>query len=109
MMNAHHNLTKTAVVVLGLALAGDGTAHAQMTRGPGQSSGSGSGTGAGGMMGGVQRNQSGSISGQGPGSTGSGTILRGRPVASAPWLQGPAKTSCPLARASTSRFRTIPT
>ncbi len=84
MMNAHHNLTKSAVVVLGLALAGGGTAHAQTTGGPGRSSGSGSGTGAGGVMGGVQRNQSGSMSGVGPGSTGSGTILRGRPIAPLP-------------------------
>jgi len=84
MMNVHHNLTKSAVVVLGLAWAGGWTVNGQTTGGPGQSSGSGAGTGAGGVMGGVQRNQSGSMSGVGPGSTGSGTILRGRPLALPP-------------------------
>jgi hypothetical protein len=84
MMNAHDNSTKWAVAVLGLALVGGWTAEAQTTRGPGMSSGSGTGTGAGGMMGGVIRNDSGSISGVGPGLTGSGTILRGQPVSPLP-------------------------
>jgi hypothetical protein len=84
MMNAHHNFTKSAVVVLGLAMASGWTVHAQTTRGPGQSSGSGAGTGAGGMMGGVQRNESGSISGVGPGLSGSGSIIRGQPLAIPP-------------------------
>jgi hypothetical protein len=84
MLNTHQKLTKSAVVVLGLALASGWTVHAQTTRGPGQSSGSGAGTGAGGMMGGVIRNESGSISGVGPGLTGSGSILRGRPLAIPP-------------------------
>ena len=48
-----------------------------MTGGPGLSSGTGAGTGAGGRTG-VLRNQSGSMSGVGPGA--SGNVLRGRPV-----------------------------
>jgi hypothetical protein len=84
MVSAHDNLTKWAVIVLGLALMGGWTVEGQTTGGPGMSSGSGTGTGAGGMMGGVIRNNSGSISGVGPGLTGSGTILRGQPVAPLP-------------------------
>ena len=38
-------------------------------------------------MGGVQRNQSGSMSGVGPGLTGSGTILRGQPHCLRSWLR----------------------
>lgn len=84
MMNARDNMTKWAVAVLVLALLAGWTAEAQTTRGPGMSSGSGTGTGAGGMMGGVIRNDSGSISGVGPGLTGSGTILRGQPLSPLP-------------------------
>jgi len=55
----------------------DGPVIAQMTSGPGLSSGSGAGTGAGGFSG-IQRNQSGSLSGVGPGPAGAG--LRGGPL-----------------------------
>ena len=74
--------TKSATLVLSLALGWSWPAHAQMTSGPGLSSGSGAGTGAGGFTG-VLRNRSGSLSGVGPGP--SGDMRGGRPV---PYLPG---------------------
>jgi hypothetical protein len=83
MFSTLNGKTKGAALVLGLALGWSWPAYAQMTSGPGLSSGSGSGTGAGGFSG-VLRNNSGSISGVGPGSAGSGTMIRGRPVSPLP-------------------------
>jgi hypothetical protein len=77
MFNTTHDITKRAALVFSLALVWDGPAFAQMTSGPGLSSGSGAGTGAGGFSG-IQRNQSGSLSGVGPGPAGAG--MRGRPL-----------------------------
>ncbi len=71
-------VTKSAILVVPLALCWSFPVLAQMTGGPGLSSGTGSGTGAGGFTG-VIRNRSGSMSGAGPGDTG-GIDLRGRPV-----------------------------
>ena len=79
MFNTSQGSIKRAVFLFSVTLALSGPAHAQTTRGPGLSSGTGSGTGAGGFSG-VLRNDSGSISGVGPGSAGSGTMVRGRPV-----------------------------
>jgi hypothetical protein len=73
--------TKSATLVFSLALGWSWAAHAQMTTGPGLSSGSGAGTGAGGRTG-ILRNQSGSMSGVGPGT--SGSFLRGQPVSPLP-------------------------
>ena len=77
MLSTTHGNTNRATLVCVLALSLGGSAHAQMTSGPGLSSGSGAGTGAGGFSG-IQRNQSGSLSGVGPGPAGAG--LRGRPL-----------------------------
>jgi hypothetical protein len=77
MLSTIHRNTKRAAFVSILALVLGGPVLAQMTSGPGLSSGSGAGTGAGGFSG-VQRNQSGSLSGVGPGPAGAG--LRGRPL-----------------------------
>ncbi len=63
----HHGI-RPAVLFFYLALGLVLPVHAQMTGGPGLSSGSGEGTGAGGRTG-VLRNQSGSMSGVGPGSS----------------------------------------
>ena len=56
-----------------------------MTGGPGLSSGTGQGTGAGGRTG-VLRNQSGSMSGVGPGTSDTSEGLRGRPLGLTPGL-----------------------
>lgn len=77
MFSTKDGITKRAALVFILALSLDGPAFAQMTSGPGLSSGSGAGTGAGGFSG-VLRNQSGSLSGVGPGPAGAG--LRGSPL-----------------------------
>src|SRR5271168_4997403 len=77
MFSTTHGITKRAALVFILALSLEAPAFAQMTSGPGLSSGSGAGTGAGGFSG-VLRNQSGSLSGVGPGPAGAG--LRGRPL-----------------------------
>jgi hypothetical protein len=66
------------------ALLAPAAVEAQMTSGPGLSSGTGQGTGAGGRTG-VLRNQSGSMSGVGPGPAATGT--QGRYLAPPP---GPA-------------------
>src|SRR5882724_626759 len=79
MFNTISSNTKRAALAFGFAVGAGWPAYAQMTSGPGLSSGSGAGTGAGGFSG-VQRNQSGSLSGVGPGA-GSGSMLRGRPLA----------------------------
>jgi hypothetical protein len=84
MFSTIYGNTKRAALIFILATAWGSLVHAQMTQGPGLSSGSGAGTGAGGFSG-VLRNDSGSISGVGPGPSGSGTMIRGRPV---PMLPG---------------------
>jgi hypothetical protein len=82
MSSTHHSRSRLAVLVLSLSLAWGAPARAQMTGGPGLSSGSGAGTGAGGRTG-VLRNQSGSLSGVGPGPA-AGGVLRGRPIGPPP-------------------------
>ena len=77
MLSTIDGTTKRAAFVFVIALLSNSMAYAQMTSGPGLSSGSGAGTGAGGFSG-VQRNQSGSLSGVGPGPAGAG--MRGRPL-----------------------------
>src|SRR5262249_29938994 len=77
------NATVKVVVFLGVAGGSAFPVNAQMTSGPGLSSGSGAGTGAGGRTGEL-RNQSGSMSGVGPGPA-SGVTSRGR----GPALRGP--------------------
>ena len=67
---SHHvaeivNLSRSALLAVGLAWGAAIPVLAQMTSGPGLSSGTGAGTGAGGFSG-VIRNQAGSISGMGP-------------------------------------------
>jgi hypothetical protein len=57
-----------AVVTIGVVLGSSPPSPAQQP--PGLSSGSGAGTGAGGTMGGIQRNQTGSMSGVGPDASG---------------------------------------
>ncbi len=72
--------TRRAAVIFSLTVGWSGAAAwGQMTSGPGLSSGSGVGTGAGGFSG-VQRNQTGSLSGNGPGESAGGPGLRGRPI-----------------------------
>lgn len=79
---------KSAALAFGLALLVSVPAHAQMTSGPGLSSGSGEGTGAGGFSG-IHRNQSGSLSGVGPGPA-EGGVLRGRPLTEPRQAFGPS-------------------
>jgi hypothetical protein len=78
MYHAIGNIRKPAILASCLSLGFLTGAHAQMTSGAGLSSGSGSGTGSG-LSTGVQRNQSGSLSGVGPGRS-SGSMLRGQPL-----------------------------
>jgi len=87
MLSILHGSKKRAALVFSLALGWSGPVNAQMTGGPGLSSGTGAGTGAGGFSG-VLRNESGSMSGVGPGSAGSGTMIRGRPVPTLPEARG---------------------
>src|SRR5438093_7927797 len=90
MGNTRHDSTRSAVLALSLALGGGCTVQAQTTGGPGLSSGSGQGTGAGGFSG-VIRNRSGSMSGVGPGSSGS---VSSGPRSAPP--TGPRRGSIPL-------------
>jgi hypothetical protein len=83
MNHSFQYIRKPAILASCLTLGLVTSAYAQMTSGAGLSSGSGSGTGSG-FSTGVQRNQTGSLSGVGPASS-TGDRMHGDP---APPLQG---------------------